>query len=267
MASEGKYFVLFCFSVNYWSLISIFTEPDKFFFFNALFQGKSLLDGAWGIYIQHPTPHTPTPLLSLSLTHTHIHTKQVNTQINMHTSFSYVLFISLLQCFFSVNTKFPCVCVQSQVVMNTNGYSLAVDIWSLGCTILEMATSKPPWSQYEGVRLWIFGPYFIVVIFVKVRCEMFVDQTILSCWMWQVAAIFKIGNSRDVPEIPDHLSNDAKSFVRLCLQRDPSARPTALQLLDHSFVRDQATTRIANIAITKDAFPSTFDGSRTPVWP
>ncbi|KAJ9177810.1 hypothetical protein P3X46_012982 [Hevea brasiliensis] len=116
-----------------------------------------------------------------------------------------------------------------EVVMNTNGYSLAVDIWSLGCTILEMATSKPPWNQYEGV-----------------------------------AAIFKIGNSKDMPDIPDHLSNDAKSFIKLCLQRDPSARPTASQLLDHPFIRDQLTTRVANINITRDAFPYTFDGSRTP---
>ncbi|XVF14882.1 hypothetical protein REPUB_Repub09cG0099100 [Reevesia pubescens] len=84
-------------------------------------------------------------------------------------------------------------------------------------------------------------------------------------WMApEVAAIFKIGNSKDTPEIPDHLSNEAKSFIRLCLQREPSARPTALQLLDHPFIRDQATTRVANINITKDAFPYTFDGSRTP---
>uniref|UniRef100_A0A2P2LSD2 Protein kinase domain-containing protein n=1 Tax=Rhizophora mucronata TaxID=61149 RepID=A0A2P2LSD2_RHIMU len=114
-----------------------------------------------------------------------------------------------------------------EVVINTNGYSLAVDIWSLGCTILEMATSKPPWSQYEGV-----------------------------------AAIFKIGNSKDMPDIPNNLSNDAKSFITLCLQRDPSARPTASQLLDHPFIRDQATTRVANIIVTKGAF--SFDGSRTP---
>jgi mitogen-activated protein kinase kinase kinase 3 len=116
-----------------------------------------------------------------------------------------------------------------EVVMNTNGYSLTVDIWSLGCTVLEMATSKPPWSQYEGV-----------------------------------AAIFKIGNSKDVPDIPDHLSTDAKSFIKLCLQRDPSARPTASKLLDHPFVRDQAIGRAASAPLVKDSFPYTFDGSRTP---
>ncbi|KAI7737010.1 hypothetical protein M8C21_034044, partial [Ambrosia artemisiifolia] len=116
-----------------------------------------------------------------------------------------------------------------EVVMNTNGYNLAVDIWSLGCTVLEMATSKPPWGQYEGV-----------------------------------AAIFKIGNSKDMPDIPGHLSNDAKSFINLCLQRDPSLRPSASKLLDHPFVRDQSTSRGANLHLTKEAFPFTFDGSRTP---
>ena len=80
-----------------------------------------------------------------------------------------------------------------------------------------------------------------------------------------MAAIFKIGNSKEIPEIPNHLSPDAKNFIRLCLQRDPVARPTAAQLLEHAFVRDQATTRVANVNITKEAFPHTFDGSRTPV--
>lgn len=42
--------------------------------------------------------------------------------------------------------------VASQVIKNSSGANLAVDIWSLGCTVLEMATTKPPWSQYEGVR-------------------------------------------------------------------------------------------------------------------
>ncbi|XP_065011115.1 mitogen-activated protein kinase kinase kinase 3-like isoform X2 [Musa acuminata AAA Group] len=113
-----------------------------------------------------------------------------------------------------------------EIIMNGSGYNLSVDIWSLGCTVLEMASSKPPWSQYEGV-----------------------------------AAIFKIGNSKDIPEIPDHLSSEGKDFLKLCLQRDPMARPSAAQLMEHPFVRDQITTNAAKFNEIRDTLPSSANRS------
>lgn len=145
--------------------------------------------------------------------------------------------------------------------MNTNGYSLEVDIWSLGCTILEMATSKPPWSQYEGVRNTSLQDNLVSMTLPSNGIQNLIS---FSCDQ-QVAAIFKIGNSKDMPEIPNHLSNEAKDFIKLCLHRDPALRPSAMQLLDHQFLRDQAATRLPNINMTRDAFPYPFDGSRTPV--
>ncbi|KGN50305.1 mitogen-activated protein kinase kinase kinase YODA [Cucumis sativus] len=116
-----------------------------------------------------------------------------------------------------------------EVIKNSNGCNLAVDIWSLGCTVLEMATTKPPWSQYEGV-----------------------------------AAMFKIGNSKELPEIPDYLSHDGKDFVRQCLQRNPAHRPTAAQLLEHPFVKHAAPLeRLILGSEHSDPTPGITNGVRT----
>ncbi|KRX07431.1 Protein kinase-like domain [Pseudocohnilembus persalinus] len=91
-----------------------------------------------------------------------------------------------------------------EVVKQTN-YSFQADIWSFGCTILEMATGKLPWMQYN-----------------------FEDP---------ISAIMKIGISDEIPLIPENLGDSIKNFLKLCLNRDPEKRPSANQLLEHQFIQ------------------------------
>lgn len=87
-------------------------------------------------------------------------------------------------------------------VIRGEGAGLGADIWSFGCTVLEMATGHPPWSHIR-------------------------DPT---------AVMFHVASSNELPIIPEGLSDTGKDFLRLCFQRDPSKRPTAEQLLMHPFV-------------------------------
>lgn len=47
----------------------------------------------------------------------------------------------------------------------------------------------------------------------------------------------KVAYHKDLPTIPDHLSNVCKDFIRRCLQWDPLHRARASQLLEHPFVK------------------------------
>ncbi|KAH6760598.1 hypothetical protein C2S51_017547 [Perilla frutescens var. frutescens] len=57
-------------------------------------------------------------------------------------------------------------------------------------------------------------------------------------WMApEVMAMFKVAYHKELPMIPDHLSDVCKDFLRYCLQWNPLHRPTAFQLLEHPFVK------------------------------
>ena len=53
-----------------------------------------------------------------------------------------------------------------------------------------------------------------------------------------ISAIYAIGSGESPPpELPSRFSNEARDFVSKCLTRDPDLRPSAPELLQHGFLK------------------------------
>ncbi|KAK1331239.1 hypothetical protein QTO34_009190 [Cnephaeus nilssonii] len=72
---------------------------------------------------------------------------------------------------------------------------------SLGCTVVEMLTEKPPWAEYEAM-----------------------------------AAIFKIATQPTNPQLPSHISEHGRDFLRRIFV-EARQRPSAEELLTHHFAQ------------------------------
>jgi Serine/threonine protein kinase len=84
---------------------------------------------------------------------------------------------------------------------NTNGYDFKADIWSFGITAIELAKGAPPLIEYPPMK---------IILLVK---------------------------NSDPPQLQkdEPFDSSFKEIVNLCLQKDPSKRPTAEVLLKKKF--------------------------------
>ncbi|CAL4961892.1 unnamed protein product [Urochloa decumbens] len=101
----------------------------------------------------------------------------------------------------------------------------AADVWALGCTVVEMATGRAPWSGVDG------------------------GDDVL-------AALHRIGFTDAVPEVPAWMSAEAEDFLSRCFQRRAGDRATAAQLVAHPFVASAAADRGFDSLSAKREFTS-----------
>ena len=75
-------------------------------------------------------------------------------------------------------------------------------MWSVGATVIEMATAHHPWPALSN----------------------------------NFTAIFEIANATTPPAIPEGLSEDGRDFLRRAMVIDPKGRAPSAELVGHAFL-------------------------------
>merc|ERR1712224_510203 len=83
------------------------------------------------------------------------------------------------------------------------------DIWSTGCTMIEMITAEPPWPNLRAEKVSL------------------------------MQALQRIADGPDIPPLPEKVPDDCRSFLKKTLVREHSKRPYAKDLLAHRFLAEQ----------------------------
>ena len=93
------------------------------------------------------------------------------------------------------------------IELSSSGSGTAADIWSLGCTIIELVTGVPPYFTLGTMQ-----------------------------------ALFKMVNDPH-PPLPTGISKELEAFLLACFTKDFKSRPTAVVLLKHPWITKHVSAK------------------------
>eukprot|EP00732_Lithocolla_globosa_P003696 Lithocolla_globosa_v1_NODE_3066_length_1774_cov_13.904014.p1 type:complete len:358 gc:universal NODE_3066_length_1774_cov_13.904014:667-1740(+) len=101
-------------------------------------------------------------------------------------------------------------------IITRNAYDMKVDIWSLGITAIEFVKGEPPNSDLHPMR------------------------------------VLRLTPKSEPPTLEgNNFSKPFKDFVAVCLQKNPTARPTVKELLKHKFIKNAKKTQQLSELVVK----------------
>lgn len=121
-------------------------------------------------------------------------------------------------------------------IISLTGSSTASDIWSLGCTVIELLTGFPPYHELSDVT-----------------------------------ALFRIV-SDECPPLPTNLSAECEDFLRKCFNKDMHTRASADDLLSHRWlarlqsVQPLDESNILNIGDESPAWDAGLPSNSASTW-
>ena len=125
-----------------------------------------------------------------------------------------------------------------------NGYDYKADIWSLGITALELAKGYAPYAKYPPMK--------VLILTIQEDPPSLASYDVETGFTSTDDEYDDVTGSTSNLSIIETYSSDFEDFVRLCLQKDPSRRPTCTELLASQHFSDYTETRQRRMAAIRD---------------